>query len=523
MELKLFIKKIILFRKITKEFIKHNSIIFEKSTRSKKKKILVEINNMRDSHITYSYLSNILSKKFDAEIYGYYPRYFRTFRNFLIFRIKFFFNLDYFKVYSSFNVNNFLYPKKIIEKNNLLLLKKKIIDNLKTKKDIYNISISGIIFGDLIYDAYLRKYNVPTIDINEKRFIKFIKEIISLFYFWEEYFKKNDVKAVIVSHTSYEFGIILRISTNLNIPTYSAASTNMYSHDKNNLTAFEMKNYKKEFSLFSIEEQKSKKEISKRILEQKFSGKKTIENKISELPPNKLFGEFKSVKRVIKESKNTKCLIAAHHFSDAPNVWGRMLFNDFYEWIDFLGKLSEELDYDWYIKFHPMEQKDNIKTINYFLNKYKKFNIVDPNVSHEQIISEGINLVLTVYGTIGMEFAYYKIPAITASLNNPHISYNFNHHPKNIKEYKESIINFKNLSINYSKDEIAEYFYMRYLNAFYLFPDELTNSDIPITQSPEAYLRWLNHFNNNVHKDLIKKIEKFIVSKKFNFVDENKL
>ena len=523
MALKLFIKKFFHYRRITKDFINHNSIFFKKVKRSKKKKILLEINNMRASHIVYSYLSNVLSKKFDAEIYGFYPRYFNTFINFFIFKIKLFFKIDYFKVYSSFNVSNFIYPKNILKHEILFKIKKKIFDNLKTKNDIYDISISNINIGDLIYDAYLRRYNLPTINIKEKRFSIFIERIITLFNFWEEYLKNNHVKAVIVSHTTYEFGIILRISTHLNIPVYSAAAGFLYSHDKNNLTSFEMREYKKEFSLFPISEKENKKKLSKKILKQKFSGMKTIENKVSLLPANKLFGEFKSVKRVVTESNNTNCLIAAHHFSDAPNAWGRLLFNDFYDWINFLGNLSDELDYNWYIKFHPTEYEENKDVANYFLKKFKNFNLVNPDISHEQLISEGIDLVLTAYGTIGMEYAYHQIPVINASLNNPHISYNFNHNPKNLKEYKESILNFKNLDINYSKDEIEEYFYMRYLNAFYLYSDEITNSEIELTQTPLAYSRWLGLFNKNVHNDLSDKIEKFIISKKFKLVDENKL
>jgi hypothetical protein len=520
MVLKLFIKKIFLYRKITKDFINHNSIFFNKVERSKNKKILLEINNMRDSHIVYSYLSNILSKIYNAEIYGFYPKHFNNFINFFIFKIKLFLKIDYFKVYSSFNVSNFIYPKNILKRKILFKTKKKIFNNLRTNDDIYDISISNINIGDLIYDAYLRKYNVPTINIKEKRFNIFVEKIIILFNYWETYFKNNEVKAVILSHTTYEFGIILRISTHLKIPTYSASSSFIYSHDKNNLTSFEMRNYKKEFSLFSHQKKRDKIEIAKKTLKQKFSGKKTIENKISLLPPNKLFGEFKRTTRVVAKSNNAKCLIAAHHFSDAPNAWGRTLFNDFFDWINFLGNLSDNLDYDWYIKFHPMDHEASINTANYFLKKFKKFNLVNPNVSHDQLISEGIDLVLTAYGTIGMEYAYHQIPVINASLNNPHISYNFNHHPKNLKEYKESIQNFKNLDIDYSKNEIAEYFYMRYFHAFYLYPDEIVNTKIELTQTPLAYSRWLGLFSKNVHNILSEKIEKFIFSKKFKLVDE---
>ena len=283
-----------------------------------------------------------------------------------------------------------------------------------------------------------------------------------------------------------------------------------------------MKNYKNEFRSLSLEDQENKKKISNELLKKKFSGKNTIENKVISLPPNKLFGEVKNVERVLKKNDKTKCLIAAHHFSDAPNAYGRFLFNDFYDWVQYLGELSEKLDYDFYIKFHPTDPIKKNKTAKFFLNNYKKFNLVNHAVSHEQLIKEGVNLVLTVHGTIGMEYAYYNIPVINASIHNPHISFSFNHHPKNLEEYEWSIKNYKDLVINFNKDEISEYFYMRYLNGFYLFPDELTNNDIQQIQTPEAYLRWLNIFIINYHENLLKKIENFINTKSFKLINENR-
>ncbi|MAB96372.1 MAG: hypothetical protein CL496_04050 [Actinobacteria bacterium] len=50
--------------------------------------------------------------------------------------------------------------------------------------------------GDLLYDAYLRKYNLPTLDIKDSQLIKFTYEFYSLFYFWENYLNTNFVKAV---------------------------------------------------------------------------------------------------------------------------------------------------------------------------------------------------------------------------------------------------------------------------------------------------------------------------------------
>jgi hypothetical protein len=127
-----------------------------------------------------------------------------------------------------------------------------------------------------------------------------------------------------------------------------------------------------------------------------------------------------------------------------------------------------------------------------------------------------------VYGTIGLEYAYFKIPVINASLNNPHISYNFNYHPKNINEYRNAIMNFKNLNINFDKKQIYEYYFMRYLCTFYLFPTQLINPE-PLTQGHEVYQKWLKLFNKNLHNDINSKIKKFIDSKKFRMTVNNEI
>tara|TARA_A100001011_G_scaffold383697_1_gene455257 strand:- start:67 stop:588 length:522 start_codon:yes stop_codon:yes gene_type:complete len=170
-----------------------------------------------------------------------------------------------------------------------------------------------------------------------------------------------------------------------------------------------------------------------------------------------------------------------------------------------------------------MDHKDNLNTIKYFLNKYKKFNLIESDISHKQLITEGINLVLTGFGTIGFEYAYFEIPVINASLNNPHISFDFNHHPLDLKEYRKAIINYKKLKINFSKNQLYEYFFMRYLNNFYLYPDELSkNRDIEAfdDHSYKVYERWLRLYNNKVDADLKNKIDKFIESDKFKFDNE---
>ena len=146
----------------------HNKRHFKKKTNSNSI-VLVENNALCDSHIVYSYLANILSQELNSKIYSYNPNFFNNkFREF-IFNLKFFFFISYRYIYKSFGVEKNIIPrnthkKKLLEKFDL------IKDKLLEKSDIYDIKLENLNVGDLIYDGFLRKYDLPTIDVNSKIF-----------------------------------------------------------------------------------------------------------------------------------------------------------------------------------------------------------------------------------------------------------------------------------------------------------------------------------------------------------------
>ena len=497
------------------KYISHNKKTFTLSGKKSKSKILVEYNALCDSHIVYSYLSNHLAKKYNCEINSYDSKFHNSlFRKVTSF-IKSYLFFSYRKIYRSFGATEHISPEKMNDEF-IERIKKKILDEVQEKKNIFEITIDNINIGDLIYDGFLRKFNLPTIDVKSDIFKDYLVETIDLFYFWYCYFNNNEIKAVIISHTVYEFGIILRVAIEKKIRVFSAGSYLIFSHDKDNQTIFDMSYYEIEFKKLSKELQTSAIKEAILLIEKKFSGEATIENKISALPEGSPFKKENFGSRILSKNNKKKILIAAHHFSDAPNVYGKFIFNDFYDWVDFLGKKSENTNYEWYIKFHPMEFKANKKTSEYFLKKYKNLNLIDRDISHSQLIHEGISLVLTVYGTIGLEYAYFGIPVINAANNNPHKAYNFNYHAKNTQDYNNAIDNFESLNLNYDKNQIYEYFYMRYLNSFYLFEDEIQNISNSIDyQSPLIYNKWLNYLNGDIDKNLKNTISKFVESKKF--------
>ena len=76
----------------------------------------------------------------------------------------------------------------------------------------------------------------------------------------------------------------------------------------------------------------------KNFIDRKFSGEKTIENKVTALPAESPLITKNFKKRVL--DLNKKIFISGTSFFDAPNAFGRNIFNDFYDWIDFLEKQS---------------------------------------------------------------------------------------------------------------------------------------------------------------------------------------
>ena len=228
-------------------------------------------------------------------------------------------------------------------------------------------------------------------------------------------------------------------------------------------------------------------------------------------------------KRLIKRSKRIKVLISPHDFFDAVHIWGKTFFTDFYEWLNYLGEVSNKTSYDWYIKNRPnhkgkfkLYQPYTSELIKKFVKKYRNIKLLPNNYPHNQIVSEGIDFVLTCYGSVGMEYANYKIPVINASKNNPHINFDFNINPKNLNNYKSII---KNLGkyISFKKkinlENIYEYYFMRhiYYDKNWLIEDlpgmikDLGGYD---NQSKEEFYEyWMKKFSLKKHEKITESIK----------------
>ena len=499
------------FRKIfIKDYLKFNI---------NNNKILLEINSMHSSSIAYSYVCNYLSRKYDANIHAY-----KISSNFypldkLTFFLRRIFSIGFFSIYKSFGVNYFFFINlNSLQKIESINLFKKINKNIKDKYDFENIKIDGVLLGDLIYDSFLKDQKKPTIEIGSKELENYLQRSIKIYIFWRDYLRHNKIKSLIVSHTVYLNAIPVRIAIKNKIEVFQVTAHSIYRLNKGELFAYkDFNRYRKIFQSFENSKKKQFIERAKKRLNLRFYGHVGVDMPYS----TKSAYERKYPFRVIKKSNRIKILVATHCFFDSPHSYGNNLFPDFYEWLNFLGNISLQTNYDWYIKTHPDYHPLTLEVIRKFIKNFNKFNLLPSNISHHQIINEGIDFGLTIYGTIAVEYAALGICVINCSNNNPHHAYKFNKNPKNIMEYKNLLMNLDNNKFKISANEPYEYYYMHNLHFkkswlffnYKKFEKEMGSYMNQFTY--KVYKYYLENFRLKEHKKINYELGKFINSKEY--------
>lgn len=501
-----------------RKFIEHNQKVFAKHKQKAQRKSLVlfEQNTLSSAHIVYSYLANVLAADNQAQIKAFSVKPIRCLRQKLISKIREAIGFNEFGIYKSFGVTGFINISiTATQKEKAKNLFTEIYGGLKTKQDIEVLAINGVSVGNLIYDSFLMAYKKPTIDKEWPEFQSFLLKSIEQFVFWEDFLDNNDVRAIHVSHCVYNLAIPLRLAVNRNIAVFQANTTHIYRLKKNNLFAYsDFLYFRKQFASLPADVKTAGIAEAQERIKRRFEGEVGVDMPYS---TKSAFGPSQHV-QLLQESTRKKILIATHCFFDSPHSYGDNIFPDFYEWLDFLGKISEETDYDWYIKTHPDYLPGTKEIIDSFVIKYPKFTLLPANASHHQIISEGIAVVLTVYGTIAFEYAALGIPVINASQNNPHIAYDFNLHAKNVEDYRLLLMGLNHLEFTIDRQQVYEYYFMRYIyNTEELFFDnhgKMLNELGGYSEQfkPDVYAKWLDEWTPDKHCSIISALHNFTQS-----------
>lgn len=499
-------------------FAAHNRRVFKcgREPASAGPIILFELNAMHSAHIAYAYLADELAREHGAQVKAYAQRAHSNLWQRLAFRVKAAMGRAQFGAYKSFGVNEFIEIRlDADQRRRARELHVDVLGRIHGTRDVEDLHVNGVWIGDLVYDTYLMTYRQPTIDLASPVFRDFMLESMELYVFWDDYLTRNDVRGINVSHCVYNLAMPLRLAVHRDIAVFQTNVTHLYRMNRRDLFAYnDFFHFPKRFAALPEDVREIGLKIAEARIQRRFAGEVGVDMAYS---TKSAYGAARHDK-LLRESSKKKVLIATHCFFDSPHSYGKNTFPDFYEWLEFLGEMSERTDYDWYMKTHPDFLPGTKEIIDGFIARYPKFTLLPSDASHMQIIAEGIDVTLTSYGTIAFEYAALGVPVINASMNNPHIAYDFNLHARDVEHYRELLENLDKLDFSINKRSVYEYYFMRYLyNTEDLFFEdyeraiaEIGGYDAQFT--PAVYQKWLSEWSPKRHEEVVKALHDFVCS-----------
>lgn len=424
------------------------------------------------------------------------------------------------RLYYSFNVTEHLATGRMTgaQKARRDKIYGEIIGGLKTKADVFALRVNGYHLGLDIYESYLKEFGKPTVYIDDA-LRAVTRSAIGLMVYWEDYFSSHDVAGVVISHDCYvQFNVVCRVAYKRGVPVYlptGAYVSHMKAHHDARGYFYSFKTW---FADLNEAEKTQARAVARQQMEKRFSGEVTEDmRRIGEVK-NAAFQKNNRVHSVLKPSDKIKVLICSHCFFDNPHAYGGMIFLDFYEWIGFLVKIADKTDYDWYLKTHANPLPGTMETVNELLAG-SRIKLIPAKTNHHQLIEEGIDFVLTVFGTVGHEYPAFGVQVINAGYN-PHVAYDFTRTPKSLEEYERWLLNLGNLKNNINMEEMYEFYFMYYYYSlvddliYHSFRDSVLNFNYAQNTSSDAYAFYLNKWDEQRHQESIRRIERFIDSGK---------
>lgn len=490
----------------TKRFIEHNNHLFSPPAGGGVsgggrggREVLCNLDFTCLNHIKFSYLMNVLAQEHGAVIKTFSTRPAATQRRL-------------YKVYQSFNTQGYIDVRAFGADDKLVQTLMAQIWPITDKQALFDLKISNIWMGIDIYETYLRKCEQPTVNLADPKLKQLVTETVGLVLFWQEYFAQHKVKAIGMSIDGYTANnSITKIAQSLGIPVYTPDLLAPRIRDVPFAASAAFPKYHKLFLQIPPEERVRGIALAKEQLDKRLSGEVGVNMAYS---TKSAWHKDFSPDHIVQASPRTKVLICSHDFVDAPHSHGRMLFLDFVEWLMFLAEVAQQTDYDWYIKLHADHDPASADVVKQITAAFPKLTIIPSSTSHHQLVNQGINVILTCYGSVGHEYPLVGIPVLNGGYN-PHIAYSFNYHARSKEEYKQYLQRLETLKCQINPQDVYEFYYIHHY-------DELAKTSLPwwqefvattpdaIKAEPGIYNIWQKIITPKRHQALITHLQQTI-------------
>lgn len=370
------------------------------------------------------------------------------------------------KFYESYNINNFIFlNRKLL--NVFLILKAlwhTLIFLLKfpNGEDLLRLTYRGINIGPFVYDAIIRQRSgLFTID---KVKISYLDDILESFFLTDcyySYFAKYSIKYLIISHHIYtNYGILSQVAFKKDARIINAYYLNNHTKIMKELkktTVSPRTPPKNEIEDILVNYNEDIENTVKRYLAKHFKGNLDLFGAIEAYKGKRKYNK-REFMNILGIKNNHPCVfICPHAFSDGPHGTQKILFKDHYDWFEeTIKKIAQKHDVNWFIKPHPYAKMHNEEGIvEDYIENYKNKNIfLVPQDFSTYSLTNIADAIITVHGTVGLEFSCCGIPVITCG-KTYYTGWGFTIEPESKDEYFKLLENIED--VNKLSDEQIKY------------------------------------------------------------------
>lgn len=423
-----------------------------------KGEILVDFSATPDRMIAWSYYANVLARKLDCRLIAFSSRWKNPEDR----------GEDYWPAFQAFNCGSYVHAlPDAAQEERAGELERQCRSGIRTKEDVLRYRHNGVELGIDFYDSYLRYFNEATVDLEDPRFWETVRKGFGIYLFWEEYFRSHPVKAIFVTQPIYlRHGPLCHVAWSRGLPVLNGSLGGFWCDRFRNGVGTKFKDYPEGFRALPESVRKKGMAYARKRLRDRLAGASRADLFYMN---NSAFQDGQGVEIPHAESDAFKVVICSHDFYDNPRAQQGMIFEDYHEWLTFLGEFSETTDYVWYIKVHPNADEKAWDILRGFAERYPKFILLPKGISHHQLVRSGVKVCLTCYGTVAFEYPLMGVPVINASCNNPNIAYDFCRHARSRGEYLAVLKEMETLRVPADLEPLYENFFMHH------FPDRHAN------------------------------------------------
>lgn len=507
------------YDKSVQRFVEHNLNVWKNNLYNNTEDELlmalvssVDIMRLREIELFSTYYSNILASKKRCSIKGFVTDDLDCTTKVLP---------SVLEVYRSANLSEIISITLSSEQSaEVEKLYNKNVSNLKSFEDWNKIEVFGINFGISIMRSYLR-YGELEFAPDNRGFRSTLKECLRWIVFWSDYFNTHSIKLVMLIDGLYHEGIINSIAHSRGIPVFYLVDKafGMTEEPHNFGPCFsDLKN--KFNSLSETEKKKGTKWGSEQLkLLTQDSKDAIIPYRGDDRINYPSVFSYKTRRLMLPKTSSLRVIICPHIFNEDSWRCGWQLFDNYFNWLNHIGDISRDTDYEWYIKLHPDENERGIRLIEQYVDKYHHIQILPTDISPYELVASGFSYAFTIAGSIGHEYPYIGINVINAG-NNPHISFDFCMNPVTAEEFDLLVKDLPIISYEPNLEELYQFYFMAYnKESLYNYCDPRSifeenkwflRSDDSLKDCRNYFDDFLNYLDKEFHEQLINKIENSI-------------